>query len=95
MKTLTNQLNHTALLEETIKELSQDKQELSMMCEEKDTELERVKTTLQALKEKLVIFDDLEQELQMKNEQFMKSEQIRAQLQQSIEETAKKISEDA
>ena len=60
MKTLTNLDNHIVLLEETIKELSQDKQELSMMCEEKETELERIKTTVYALNDKLSIFEDLE-----------------------------------
>lgn len=42
-----------------------------MLCEEKETEIERLKTTLEALKERLVIFNDLEQELQNRNESFL------------------------
>ena len=95
MKTLTNLDNHIALLEDTIRELSQDKQELSMMCEEKETELERVKTTVYALNDKLAIFNDLEQELQTKNESLLKSEAKRAELQNRIAETSVKITEDA
>jgi hypothetical protein len=65
------------------------------MCEEKETEIERMRTTLEALKEKLVIFNDLEQELQDRNESFIQSEKQRAKLQERMEETALKIEEDA
>ena len=66
-----------------------------MLCEEKDAEIERMRTTLEALKEKLVVFNDLEQELQNRNESFILSEKQRAKMQENMEDTAKKIEEDA
>ena len=95
MKTLTNLDNHIVLLEDTIRELSQDKQELSMMCEEKETELERVRTTVYALNDKLAIFNDIENELKVKNESLLLSEKKRVELQKRMEETSIKITEDA
>jgi hypothetical protein len=41
---------HVQLLEEQIHILNNDKQELSMLCEEKEAELDRLKTTVDALK---------------------------------------------
>lgn len=55
-KMLDRMGGHVQLLEEQIHILNNDKQELSMLCEEKEAELDRLKTTVDALKQQVVLF---------------------------------------
>ena len=69
----------------TIKE-----ENLSFQLGERDTENERLKTTVVALNEKLMVFNDIEKDLKITQASLKESENSRYKLQANIHETGQK-----
>ena len=64
--------------DETISTFQQENQALQFTIGEKDVESERMKTTLFALNEKLMLMEDVEEDAKNQKSYFLKSEQTRA-----------------
>jgi len=62
---------------------------------EKDVEIEHLKTTMIALDEKVKVIDDCHQEVNASRRDFRESEAKRGELQEHITHTGVKVGEDA
>ena len=68
-KSYTN--NVESRIEETVNALNSDNQRMQFDLAERDVEIERMKTTLIALNEKLQVFNDLQKDV-AENQQFVR-----------------------
>ena len=74
--------------------LQGENQNLQFQIGERDVEIERMKTTLMALNEKLQVLTDIKQDIDDHKEYIRNSEDKRNELQSYIDNTGKKITAD-
>ena len=78
-------------IEETVQTLADQNNALQFQIGERDVEVERMKTTLFALNEKLTVLEDVEKDITETRQNFKSSEATRGELQAQILSTGEKI----
>jgi hypothetical protein len=73
----------------------QEIQSLQFQLGERDVEIERMKTTLMALNEKLAVVNDVKMDIEDHKKYFATSEQERAKLQDILVETSESVKQEA
>ena len=82
---------HQATIQSTIDDMQEENQTLQFSLGERDVEIERLKTTLVALNEKLVVTNDIKDQLDEFTESYNKSEVKRGELQVHMVKTSETI----
>lgn len=84
-------MRNAYVADDTIAQLTEENQTLQFQIGDRDIEIDRMKTTLFALNEKLAMINDIRSDLDGQKGNFRFSEETRGQLQMSMERTSKTI----